>query len=106
MKKNFWNFFMPDTNQVFFNLFNEATANTRAMADLLYKALNIDSADDRQPHFNHINRLKATSAELRQQVYAVSTKTFISPFERDDMMALASAIDRVSNNIDIAGRRI
>lgn len=106
MKRNIWNLFVPDTNQVFFNLFNESAANTTTMADLLHEALNTEDCNHRKPFFNHISRLKATSGELRQQVYAVSSKSFISPFERNDMLALAFAIDKVSNTIDIAGRRV
>jgi len=106
MKKNIWSLFIPDFSQVFYNLFNEATANNVAMADLLYKALNVPEAEDRKPIFNHISRLKATSAELKQQVYAVSSRSFISPFERNDMFNLVLAIYNVSNMIDVAGRRI
>ncbi len=106
MKKSIWTLFIPDYNQVFYNLFNEATANNMAMADLLYEALNKTDAEDRKPLFNHISRLKSTAAELRQQVYAVSSRSFISPFERNDMFNLALAIYNVSNMIDVAARRI
>ncbi|GAB2688818.1 DUF47 family protein [Mucilaginibacter koreensis] len=97
---------MPDFNQVFFNLFNQSASNTMAMAGLLYKALNTDNAEDRRPMFNHISRLNATASELRQQIYAVSSRSFVSPFERNDMCNLALAIYETSNMIDVSARRI
>ncbi len=97
---------MPDFNQVFYNLFNEATDNMMAMADLLHKAMTVNNADERRPLFNNISRLNTTAQELRQQIYAVSSRSFVSPFERNDMCDLALAIYETSNMIDVAARRI
>ncbi len=106
MKKRIWNIFVPDANQVFYNLFNEATANNMAIANTLYEALGVGTAADRKPLFNQISRLKTTSSEIKQRIFAASSNAFVSPFERDDMIALATAVDKVSNMIDIVARRI
>jgi uncharacterized protein len=97
---------MPKKDTVFFGLFNRAAANATAMARLLNDAVNGEWIPEQKTEFAQIARLKAQSADLKRQVYAVSGKALISPFERNDMYALVSAINDVSDYIDSSARRI
>ncbi|QJD95123.1 DUF47 family protein [Mucilaginibacter robiniae] len=106
MKTTLLGQFLPDNNQVFYNLFNEASANSTAMAKLLYEAVSSSSTQEQKNQFNQISRLKNKAHELKRQVYAVSGKAFVSPFERNDMYSLVSAIYNVADYIDNAARRI
>lgn len=56
--------------------------------------------------FNQIDRLKMNGNDLKHRVYLASARAFVSPFERNDMYALASAINCVGDHIHIASRRI
>ncbi len=95
---------LPNYNNIFFDLFNQAADNATTMAKLLNEA--ITTTDDKKPQYNSINRLRAKSQELTHQVYTESGKAFISPFERTDMFALVKAIDGVAGYINISSRRI
>jgi uncharacterized protein Yka (UPF0111/DUF47 family) len=99
------NFFVPK-NQLFFNLFNQSTLNTLEMSKLLYKAVCSDAPHDEKLNFNQIGRLKIIGNDLKHQVYLASSRALVSPFERDDMYALASAINRVCDSVHVSARRI
>jgi uncharacterized protein Yka (UPF0111/DUF47 family) len=104
--KNILTRFLPDNDKVFFNLFNRASANSAAMAKLLFEAVSGEWIPDQKTEFAQISRLKANSSDIKRQVYAVSGKALVSPFERNDMYALVSAINSVSDYIDSSARRI
>ena len=97
---------MPNNDHVFHGLFNKAASNSVAMAKLLNAAIEGEWVPDQKTEFAQIGRLKAQSADLKRQVYAVSGKALISPFERNDMYALVSAINGFSDYIDSSARRI
>lgn len=94
----------PNSNDMFFNHFNQAAENASTMAILLFEAITSD-IDPKGQH-NAINRLRAKSQELTRQVFADSGQAFISPFERSDMCDLVKAIDTVAGYINISSRRI
>ena len=90
----------------FYNLFNQASAVSTAMAQLLCDAVSDEWVPEQKTQFNQISRLKAQANEIKREVYAASGKALVSPFERNDMYALASAINSVSDYIDISARRL
>jgi uncharacterized protein len=98
-------FFVP-RNQIFFDLFNRSATNNLQMSQLLYKAVCSDSPHDEKMHFNQISRLKTVGNDLKHQVYLRSSRSLISPFERNDMYALSSAINQVCDSVHVAARRI
>lgn len=107
MKTTLFGQILPHHNQIFYNLFNHGATTAYEMASILYRVASIE--DDIQEHkldFNQIARLEDQSSSIKHQVYAVSGKAFISPFSRDDMYALASAINTVSDYIEISARRL
>jgi hypothetical protein len=105
MAAAFLNFLVPK-NQLFYNLFNKSSANNVQMSELLYKAVCSESPHDEKMYFNQISRLKTIGNELKHEVYMVSSRALVSPFERDDMYALASAINQVSDSVHVSARRI
>lgn len=98
--------FLPDNDKMFFGLFNRAAQNCTAMAKLLFEAVNDEWIPEQKTEFAQISRLKTASAEIKRQVYATSGKALVSPFERNDMYALASAISAASDYVDASARRI
>ncbi len=105
MSPAFLKFFMPK-NQVFFDLFNQLAANNVQMSQLLYKAVCSDLPHNETLHFNQIGRLKLVGNDLKHQVYTASSRALVSPFERDDMYALASAINKICDSVHVVARRI
>ncbi len=96
----------PNSNQVFYDLFNRAVANTSEMATLLNNAVNTTDTYEQKFQFNHIDKLKNKSYEITHQVFTESGRMLISPFQRKDMCDLAAAIDDVADRIAMASRRI
>ncbi|SEP02944.1 DUF47 domain-containing protein [Mucilaginibacter sp. OK283] len=96
----------PNSNQVFYDLFNRAVDNATQMATLLNTAVNSTDTYEQKFQFTHIDKLKTKSYEITHQVFTESGRTLISPFQRKDMCELAAAIDDVADSIAMASRRI
>ena len=97
---------LPNSNKVFYDLFNRAAANVAEMAKLLNIAVNSADQYEQKFNFTHIDKLKTKSYEITHQVFTESGKMLISPFGRKDMCDLAAAIDDVADSIAMASRRI
>ena len=99
-------YFVPKDKKIFFPLFEQAAANVVAMAALLVECVNSNNAEVRGFVFKQIHKLENDSDELTHQLYQELGKNFITPFDREDIHALASAIDDVANYIQGAASRI
>jgi predicted phosphate transport protein (TIGR00153 family) len=88
----------------FFVLFNAAAANARDMARLLIDLLN-DWPEGRDG-LRDIRELENEGDRLTHAVIDLLNRTFVTPFDRDDMYRLASAIDDVCDHIDEAADNI
>ncbi|MDN3549422.1 DUF47 domain-containing protein [Mucilaginibacter aquaedulcis] len=96
----------PNSNKIFYDLFNKAAANVAEMATLLDVAVNTSDLFEQKFNFTHIDKLKITSYGLTHQIFAESGKQLVSPFQRKDMCDLAAALDDVADSIAMASRRI
>ena len=88
-------------NREFFDLYSRASANTVEIARLLVELL------ERFPAGNGdlITRIKEREHEgdhLTHEVADLLNRTFVTPFDRDDMYRLAGAIDDVCDHVDEA----
>jgi uncharacterized protein len=88
-------------NREFFDLYSRASANTVEIARLLVELL------ERFPAGNGdlITRIKEREHEgdhLTHEVVNLLNRTFVTPFDRDDMYRLAGAIDDVCDHVDEA----
>jgi uncharacterized protein len=89
----------------FFQLFNQASANavaiSRALVDLLAQAPN-----GSQERIRDIKDLEHEGDRLTHEVVNLLNRTFVTPFDRDDMYRLASALDDVCDHVDEAAGNI
>ena len=88
-------------NREFYELYSRASANTVEIARLLVELL------ERFPAGNGdlITRIKEREHEgdhLTHEVVDLLNRTFVTPFDRDDMYRLAGAIDDVCDHVDEA----
>jgi uncharacterized protein len=85
----------------FFQLFNQASANavaiSRALVDLLAQAPN-----GSQERIRDIKDLEHEGDRLTHEVVNLLNRTFVTPFDRDDMYRLAGALDDICDHIDEA----
>ena len=88
-------------NREFFDLYCRASANTVEIARLLVELLERFPAGDG----DLIARIKEREHEgdhLTHEVVDLLNRTFVTPFDRDDMYRLAGAIDDVCDHVDEA----
>ena len=76
------------------------------MARVLVEAVNSADAQVRENMYTQIDELENKGDELTHQIYLELSKNFITPFDREDIAALASAIDDVADYIQGAANRM
>ena len=60
----------------------------------------------RIPLFRQIEKLEHTGDEITHQIFNETSKTFITPFDREDLQRLASGLDDVLDYIHGSAKRI
>jgi hypothetical protein len=88
----------------FYELFIRASANAREMARMLVELL--AQWPDGREGLRDIRELESEGDRLTHAVINLLNRTFVTPFDRDDMYRLASAIDDVCDHIDEAADNI
>ena len=89
----------------FFDLYNRAAANIIAIGELLLELLDRfpDGADDL---VRDVKELEHEGDRLTHELVDLLNRTFVTPFDRDDMYRLAGALDDICDHIDEAAGRI
>jgi predicted phosphate transport protein (TIGR00153 family) len=85
----------------FFELYSKASANAVEVARLLVELLD-RFPDDAGALIGRIKELEHEGDRLTHEVVLLLNKTFVTPFDRDDMYRLAGAIDDICDHIDEA----
>jgi predicted phosphate transport protein (TIGR00153 family) len=88
----------------FFLLFREMTLNIVAGADLLKKML--DTFEDPVAYQARIKELEHKGDTITHDIIKKLNKSFITPFDREDIYSLASALDDILDLIDASAQRI
>lgn len=98
-------FFVPKDKK-FFPLFESAAANVVKMSHLLNEAINTNDSEKRHEIIHEIDHLEHVGDHASHQVFIELGKNFITPFDREDIHALAAAIDDVADYIHGTANRI
>jgi uncharacterized protein len=99
-------YFVPKDRKVFFPLFEQAASNVVAIATVLVETVNSHNAATRDELYKQIDKLENIGDELTHQIYLELGKNFITPFDREDIHSLATAIDDIADNIQGAANRM
>ncbi|MCC8410591.1 DUF47 family protein [Mucilaginibacter sp. UR6-1] len=99
-------YFVPKDKKVFFPLFEQASSNVVAMGTVLVEAVNSANPATREELFKQIDKLENKGDEITHQIYLELGKNFITPFDREDIHSLATAIDDVADYIQGAANRM
>jgi uncharacterized protein len=99
-------YFVPKDKKVFFPLFEQASSNVVAMATTLVEAVNSGQVATTEDLYRQIDKLEGKGDEITHQIYLELGKNFITPFDREDIHALATAIDDVADYIQGAANRM
>jgi predicted phosphate transport protein (TIGR00153 family) len=83
----------------FFDLYNRAASNTVAISQRLVELLDTfpDGADE---GMRDIKELEHEGDRITHDLVDLINRTFVTPFDRDDMYRLAGVLDDICDNID------
>lgn len=104
MRRLFRDFF--PNNSLFFNLFDQAAGNAAGMAELLAGFVNSDLAWERELLVKQIDKMENTGDDITHRIYLCLNKIVFTPMHRNDIHALAAAIDDVADAIKEASGRM
>jgi predicted phosphate transport protein (TIGR00153 family) len=88
----------------FFELFARASANAVEISHRLIQLLEEFPSDDKL--LREIKELEHEGDRVTREVVDLLNRTFVTPFDRDDMYRLAGAIDDVCDHVDEAAGNI
>jgi uncharacterized protein len=89
----------------FFDLYNRAAANAVAIAERL--ELLLERFPDKSDAIGgEIKELEHVGDGLTYDIVDLLNRTFVTPFDRDDMYRLAGALDDICDHIDEAAAKI
>jgi hypothetical protein len=89
----------------FFELFTRASSNAVEISRLLVELLG-RFPDDGAELITRIKEREHTGDRLTHEVVDLLNRTFVTPFDRDDIYRLAAAVDDVCDNIDEAADKL
>jgi predicted phosphate transport protein (TIGR00153 family) len=89
----------------FFDLYSRASANTVEISSLLVELLERFPAEDGDL-IAQIKEREHEGDHLTHEVVDLLNRTFVTPFDRDDMYRLAGAIDDVCDHVDEAAGNV
>lgn len=90
----------------FFPLFEKASGNLVAISVVMNEMVNSPSRQTRKELIKKIENLEHTGDGISHLIFHELSASFITPFDREDIHKLASAIDDVVDNIHGAAKRI
>jgi predicted phosphate transport protein (TIGR00153 family) len=94
---------VPQSKQ-FFRLLEQASDNAVAISRHLVQLL--DAFPSNGTNLREIKELEHEGDRLTREVVDLLNRTFVTPFDRDDIYLLASAIDDVCDHVDEAAGNI
>jgi predicted phosphate transport protein (TIGR00153 family) len=98
-------FFIPQ-DKVFYNLFENASANLEKLAKNLVNVVNEADFNKRASIIKEMEDLEHKNDLLTHEIFVELGKNFITPFDREDIHSLATALDDIADYIYAAGKKV
>ncbi len=102
---SFLKIFLPK-NRVFYDLFEQVATNVFKMGGVLSQVVAEPNFDKRASLINQLEDLEHANDELTHSVFTELGRNFITPFDREDIHYLATALDDIADYIYAAGKKI
>jgi len=97
--------FVPkDTS--FFPLFEQDAKILIKASELLKQLMATNAIEQREPIIKQIKAVEHEGDEITHQIYKQLNKSFITPFDREDIQTIASSMDNVTDYINGTSQRI
>ena len=98
-------FFLPK-DKVFYTLFENASANIETLAKDLVLVVNEVDFNKRATIIKEMEDLEHLNDQLTHEIFIELGKNFITPFDREDIHSLASALDDIADTIYASAKKI
>jgi predicted phosphate transport protein (TIGR00153 family) len=98
-------FFLPKDKK-FYNLFEQASQNLEAIAGKLVLCVNESDFHKRAVIIKEMEDLEHQNDDVTHEIFLELGRNFITPFDREDIHSLASALDDVADYIFAAAKKI
>lgn len=98
-------YFVPKDRK-FYPLFEQASANMVAISNVLVELMVAPTMEKRTVLVRQIEKLEHVGDDITHQIFQEVGKTFITPFDREDIQRLASVLDDVIDYIHGSAKRI
>ena len=95
--------FLP-RNERFFDYFHDAVSNALEVAELMVDIF--ENYDDVEPKVRRMRDLERRGDEITHQIFNALNRSFVTPFDREDISALASRIDDFVDYVEETARRM
>lgn len=93
-------------NRVFFELFEKVADNVAKMGTLLKDIVAEPDFDKRAGLISQVEDLEHANDELTHSIFTELGRNFITPFDREDIHLLATALDDVADYIYASAKKI
>jgi predicted phosphate transport protein (TIGR00153 family) len=98
-------FFLPK-DKVFFSLFEQASGNLESLAGKLVELVNESDYNKRSTLVKSMKELENENDKLTHTIFVELGKNFITPFDREDIHSLATALDDIADYIYATAKKI
>ncbi len=98
-------FFVPKDHS-FYPLFEKDAQNLIKTAEVLKLLMETEDLEQQEAYVTKIKELEKIGDDITHTIFDQLNKSFITPFDREDIQQLASNIDDVVDTINGAGQRI
>ena len=105
MKLDYFLQLLVPKDKKFYMMFESATANLVAISKVLIELLNSPSPEKRIELAKEIDHLEHVGDQITHDIFNELSGTFITPFDREDIHALTSAIDDIVDHIHGSSKR-
>ena len=103
--QSFLKIFMPK-NRIFYELFEQVANNVEKMGSVLKDVVAEPDFDKRAALITQLEDLEHANDELTHNLFTELGRNFITPFDREDIHYLATALDDIADYIYAAGKKI
>lgn len=98
-------FFLPK-DRVFYNLFEEGSANLEKIAKKLVSIMNEPDFSKRGVLVKEMEELEHQNDHITHNIFLELGRNFITPFDREDIHSLASALDDIADYMYASAKKI
>jgi len=101
----FLKYFIPQ-DRLFFPLFDKAAANLAEGGKAIVQLVLATTPEEKTKWFREIERIEHVGDDITHEIFKELSKNFITPYDREDIHRLVSAIDDVLDYIHGSSKRM